>query len=344
MNSTPMITVLLPVYNGEKFLKEAIDSILNQTYSDFELIILDDCSTDHTADIIKAYSDKRIRYIFNEKNLKISASLNKGISLAKGKYIARMDADDISHPERFQKQIEFFENNPNIDIVNIRFNTMSEDGTHIRKFKYNISPSSESLKYLVHIDSFICHAGVMIRKEWYQNYNYNTSEDTYNVEDCDLWIRMFSNGANCHTIKMPLYNIRTNSTSVTHTNTGEVKQIENVCNLFQKSLKSNFNIEINKNTLRLVKGYITNESIMYINEFIKDLTFFESEIKKIEKSSSICKEIHHWAEYCKFRTCISIIKSKRKLNNKFKAVLSLIYNLRFSLFIIIKEYRHLYKI
>lgn len=341
MNKTPIISVLLPVYNGEKYLNTAIDSILKQTYTNFELIILDDCSTDHTADIIKSYSDKRIRYIYNEKNLKIAASLNKGISLAKGKYIARMDADDISYPERFKRQIEIFENNPNVDIVNVRFNTMSEDGTHLKKFRYNISPSSNALKYLVHIDSFICHAGVMIRKEWYQKFNYNTTDDTYNVEDCDLWIRMFVNGVKCHTIKSPLYNVRINSQSVTHTSIGEDKQTNNVCNLFKKSLKTHFNIDLNKNSLKLIKGCITDDSIMSINEYLNDLRVFETQIRKIEKSENVCKEIHHWVEYCKFRTCISIIKSNCKLKNKFKSIITLMISLRFSLFIIINEFKNL---
>lgn len=338
-----MISVLLPVYNGEKYLNEAIDSILNQTYSDFELIILDDCSTDHTADIIKAYTDKRIRYVYNERNLKISASLNKGISLAKGEYIARMDADDISHPERFQRQIEIFENNPNVDIVNIRYNIMSEDGKYLRKYKFNISPSSEALKYLIHVDCFICHAGVMIRKKWYQNFNYNTTEETYNVEDCDLWIRMFSNGIYCKTIKTPLYNVRTNSQSVTHTNIGISRQVENACNLYKKSSLNYLDLELNINTFKLIKGYITNESIMHIKNFIIDLNSIELKIGNIEKSKNICKEIYTWKEYCKFRTFYSILNSNCKFKNKIYALSLLLPSIIKNFPLILSEYINLNK-
>lgn len=343
MINDPIISVILPVYNGEKYLKEAIDSILNQTYSDFELIILDDCSTDNTANIIKSYSDKRIRYVYNEKNLKIAASLNKGISLARGKYIARMDADDIALPYRFQKQIDIFKNNPNIDIVNIRFNIMSENGNNIRKFKYNISPSSNALKYLIHIDSFICHPGVMIKKEWYQKYKYKTEIDAYNVEDCELWLRMISNGAQCYTIKEPLLNYRINNQSVTHVKSGKELQIKNICNLYLNSIFSNFNLKLNITTLKLIKGQMTEENLLHINNFINELKKFESTIKKLETSTFIQKEIHSWSEYCKFRTLISIIKSNLNFSIKIKTSFIIAYNLLPSIIILIKEYINLNK-
>jgi glycosyltransferase involved in cell wall biosynthesis len=97
----------MSVYNEEKYLSEAIESILNQTYSDFEFIIINDCSTDASCDIILSYIDKRIVFIENEINIGLARSLNKGIDIAKEKYIARMDADDISLPERFEMQIWF---------------------------------------------------------------------------------------------------------------------------------------------------------------------------------------------------------------------------------------------
>lgn len=118
-----MISVVMPVYNGEKYLREAIDSILNQTCTDFEFIILNDASTDETEEIILSYDDPRITYARNETNLQIANTLNKGIALAKGKYIARMDADDISLPERFERQIKFMEDNPDIDVCGCSMKT-----------------------------------------------------------------------------------------------------------------------------------------------------------------------------------------------------------------------------
>lgn len=105
----PKLSVLTPVYNAERFLIKAIDSILEQTFTDFEFLIIDDCSNDNSTHIIQSYTDCRIRYYRNEKNLGISASLNKGIELAKSEWIARMDADDISFPNRFLSQLNFIE-------------------------------------------------------------------------------------------------------------------------------------------------------------------------------------------------------------------------------------------
>ena len=104
----PLISVILPVYNVERYVAAAIQSVLNQTYRNFELIILNDASTDGSKEIIFSFTDSRIRYVENERNLMLIKTLNKGVGLAKGKYIARMDADDICHSSRFQMQIDSF--------------------------------------------------------------------------------------------------------------------------------------------------------------------------------------------------------------------------------------------
>ncbi len=115
--NAPLLTVLMPVYNAEKYLVDAIDSILQQTFRDFELLIIDDASVDSGLQIINSYNDPRIRLIRNEHNLGISAALNKGIELCSTELIARMDADDISYPTRLQKQYEFFLNNPDCSLL-----------------------------------------------------------------------------------------------------------------------------------------------------------------------------------------------------------------------------------
>ena len=127
----PLVSVIMSVYNGEKYLVQAIDSILNQTYQNFEFIIIDDCSTDNSSHILQEYAkkDSRIKIIKKEKNIGIKGfieNLNLGISIAEGKYIARMDADDISLPERFQKQVTFLENNPEIFMVGAQIDFINE--------------------------------------------------------------------------------------------------------------------------------------------------------------------------------------------------------------------------
>lgn len=109
MNTKPFVSVVMSVYNGELFLKEAIDSILSQTYKKFEFIIIDDGSTDGSLNIINEYSDERIKILVNPKNEGLIFSLNKGIELALGTYIVRMDADDISLPQRIEEQVSFSE-------------------------------------------------------------------------------------------------------------------------------------------------------------------------------------------------------------------------------------------
>ncbi len=112
-----LITVLMSVYNGEKYLKESIRSVLTQSYSDFEFIIVDDCSNDKTIEIIESFNDPRIKLLRNESNLGLSASLNRGIKSSSGKYIARHDDDDISQSNRLQNQLNLFKATNNIDAI-----------------------------------------------------------------------------------------------------------------------------------------------------------------------------------------------------------------------------------
>ena len=123
----PSITVLMPVYNAERFLSEAIDSILHQTLTNFEFLIIDDGSTDNSLKIINSYRDQRIILVRNGTNLGITASLNKGIELAKGHLIARMDADDISYPDRLQKQYDYLNQHPDCAMVSTLARVITED-------------------------------------------------------------------------------------------------------------------------------------------------------------------------------------------------------------------------
>ncbi|HEY8781554.1 MAG TPA: glycosyltransferase [Mucilaginibacter sp.] len=131
------LTVLMPVYNSERFLAEAIDSILNQTFADFEFLIIDDCSTDNSVSIIKSYSDRRIRFYQNQINLGISPTLNKGIELAKTELIARMDSDDVSYPERLQKQYDFIAANPDGALYSCWVRVIDQENQFIRFDDFN---------------------------------------------------------------------------------------------------------------------------------------------------------------------------------------------------------------
>ena len=154
------LTVLMPVYNAERFLKEAIDSILAQTFTNFELLIIDDASTDNSANIISTYTDPRVRYVRNETNLGISATLNRGIQLSTTEYIARMDADDISHAERLQKQFEFCRQHPDCALLSCWTRMITEDKKEIRTEKFN----SRYYYYNLTFECWIYHPTILFRK------------------------------------------------------------------------------------------------------------------------------------------------------------------------------------
>ncbi|MDQ3072975.1 MAG: glycosyltransferase family 2 protein, partial [Bacteroidota bacterium] len=119
--SGPLVTVLTSVYNGEEYLREAIESILNQSFTDYEFLIVNDGSTDKTAEILAGYFDPRIRIIHNNKNKGLSFSLNSGLEASFGVYVARQDADDISLRDRLRKQVDFMEKNPQIHVCGTWF-------------------------------------------------------------------------------------------------------------------------------------------------------------------------------------------------------------------------------
>lgn len=154
------VTVLMPVYNAERYLNEAIDSILSQSFDDFEFLIIDDGSTDNSATIIQDYRDPRIRFVRNEVNMGISKTLNLGISLAQNELIARMDADDVSHPQRLKKQHQYMVNNRSCAMLSSWANVMSEEGRFIRMERF----PSDFHAYNLTFECWIYHPTVMYRK------------------------------------------------------------------------------------------------------------------------------------------------------------------------------------
>lgn len=181
----PKISVIMPVYNGEKYLKEAIDSILKQTFSDFELLLINDGSTDSTEAIIKSYDDVRMIYIKNEKNLGLIKTLNKGLDLAKGEFIARMDQDDIALPTRFEKQINIFHKNPDIGVCGTWFTCFGE-GIKEKTLQHPVN--SESIKINLLGRSSLGHPTVMLRKSAMENLRYD--ENYQSAEDYEFWVSL----------------------------------------------------------------------------------------------------------------------------------------------------------
>ncbi len=185
--SNPKICVVMPVYNGGKYLREAIDSILAQSYDNFEFIIIDDGSTDNTWMILNDYDDVRIQLVRNEENIGMAGSLNKGLALARGEFIARMDADDVSLPERLEKQVRFLNSNPHIGAVGSFAYKIDASGRIIGETRPPTDP------YLVEwglcFDNYLCHPTFMFRKSTFTQVG-GYSEKKWHSEDYDLWSRM----------------------------------------------------------------------------------------------------------------------------------------------------------
>jgi len=207
IKTTPKITVLMPVYNCEMFVKEAVESILNQTYVDFELLIIDDASTDSTVSIIKSFNDSRIKLIKKKLNTGLTNSLNQGLKLAKGKYIARMDGDDVSLPLRLAKQVTYLEANPEVVLCGTSYEIIDEEKRTIIPEKHN------DIKLALLKDNCIAHPSVMIRKKILEEFSifYDAAKEP--AEDYALWIQLLSVGK-LHNLQEVLLKYRMHNSSV----------------------------------------------------------------------------------------------------------------------------------
>jgi Glycosyl transferase family 2 len=184
----PVVSVILPVYNCPGYVDQAIDSILSQTYSDFELIIIDDGSTDETPTILRRRTEPRIR-LFTQKNVGLAGTLNRGIELSRGRYIARQDQDDVSFPERLARQVAFLDAHPNCALVG----TWAEIWVEGRKTgRLHAHPSDDStLKYQLLLNNPFVHSSVMIRKLALDRVGgYSTDPERQPPEDYELWSRI----------------------------------------------------------------------------------------------------------------------------------------------------------
>lgn len=184
MNSTkPTVSVLMPVYNAEKYLSKSIESVLNQTFEDFEFLIFNDGSVDKTKEIIESYQDNRIRFFDNTENQGYLVHLNNGIEKTRGKYIARIDADDIALPNRLEKQVEFLEKNPDFAIVGSLIDIIDENGNYIEQKENNFTP--QELKFRLFYKNDFIHSSITGRTDIFKKYFYNS--DFYTAEDYFLW-------------------------------------------------------------------------------------------------------------------------------------------------------------
>lgn len=265
----PLVSVLLPAYNAQNTILESIDSILNQTYQNFELIIINDGSTDATAQMIQSTSDKRIRYYENDGNKGLIYTLNRGISLSEGTYIARMDADDISLPTRIEKQVALMERAPNVIVcgTNISF-----FGSQAKLKKASTSflcfSSPSEFKCFLIKGPGLAHPTVMIRKSVLDENKVFYNDDFLFAEDYKLWIDLSSYG-DFYNIKEKLLEYRLSETQISQPY--NLKQIENTKRCRWEYLERS----LNRDTFQLLKKDISIKTIGRVRKKIDNVQILE---------------------------------------------------------------------
>jgi len=272
-----LVTVLMPAYNVGKYLNESIDSILAQTYTNFQFLIINDGSTDQTEEIILTYKDPRITYIKNEKNIGYIASLNKGLELISSRYIVRMDADDIALPHRIEKQVQLMESRPDIAVC----------GSGKINF-LNAKPNSETAVYTITderqllfssiFNTSIPHPSAILRNTILQENGLKYDENFYYAEDKAMWLDMSQFG-NLINIQEPLikYRIHLNQVSIQH------NEIQRQNSLTKSQLVlGRYGIQINEEELWPLRLICYPQ----ICESVSDLFAVESLIKKLKRGFS----------------------------------------------------------
>lgn len=187
--SVPKVSIIMCVYNGEKYLREAVDSILGQTFTDFQFIVVDDGSTDTTGEILLEYSIADLRVVFaqNEENIGLTRSLNKGLRMATGQYIGRQDADDISMPERIARQVGFLDAHPEVGLVGVQAYVIDEKNRVMRRLAVPVGDLDIRWRMLFS-NSFV-HGGVMFRSSLLHEVGYYDERILY-AQDYDYWVRV----------------------------------------------------------------------------------------------------------------------------------------------------------
>lgn len=304
----PLVTVLMSVYNGQKFLSEAIESILNQTFKDFEFLIINDGSTDSSRGIILSYNDSRIKLIENQANIGLTRSLNKGIDLAQGKYIARMDADDISLPERLEKQVRFMELNEDVAVCGSCAEIINETKAKIGEFKN--PESSDDIKISLFFLNPIVHPTAVMRK------NRVVEVGKYDpcfmrAQDYALWIKLFLKGYEFYNLQDKLIIYRNHEINITNSD------LNNQLFYAERCLCDLYSIYLNKSNCKIVKiireVLIGSTIKINIREFIMILILLKKTKLKMKNDKKI-KDISCFYHISKI--IIDKIKNEKNTFNK----------------------------
>jgi glycosyltransferase involved in cell wall biosynthesis len=308
-SSSPLVTVLMPVYNAQLYLGEAIDSILQQTYGNFELLIINDGSTDGSEEIILGYKDSRIKHIKNEQNLKLIATLNKGFSLATGKYIARMDADDYSLNQRLEKQVAFMEANPKVAMAGSWFESLGKN-SKIVKYESDVN----SIRFKMLYQTQFCHPSVILRKAVTDQLLVLFDPAYVHAEDYELFSRLAYQFKVYNLPEVLLkYRIHSGNVSVLH----KKVQVENSIKIRVSNFKA-IGVTVTIEEAQLF------EELAYQNydKLIGSLNLIEGLLTKILKASrgnSIISGqfLSDYATQSWFNICYNLIGKEKNINSVF---------------------------
>jgi glycosyltransferase involved in cell wall biosynthesis len=277
----PLVSIVMPVYNAEKYLRMAIESILNQSYTNLEFIVVNDGSTDNSKAIILSYQDARIRFFENSVNCGIVATRNRGLEEVKGKYIAVLDSDDISLPERLRLQVEFLEKNPDYGMCGSYFQTIDENGQLLKKAQF--PTNDKDLRSNIIIHNCICHSTVMMRSDLAKEIKYETGFDV--IEDYVLWYKI---SQRAKIINLPVYTtyyrIHGNNVSTTRNN-----HMYNVVKKLYSRILEDLKIKFSPEELELHANFL-NYNISFFKEKskIKDLENWTARLlSKIDKDINL---------------------------------------------------------
>ncbi|MGL4476287.1 MAG: glycosyltransferase family 2 protein [Shewanella sp.] len=269
--TSPLVSIIMPVYNGEKFLVEAINSILNQTFTDFEFIIINDGSSDGSFDIAAEFQQMDPRIILiSQENIGLIGTLNKGIELSKGKYIARMDQDDISLENRILEQVDLLD--AGYDLCGCHFHFISECGQFTKSRVVSIDPDFQSI--ILSRSTPFAHGSVLIRKSFliannlrYNDHKYRSAEDYY------LWVQCYNLGARIINVENYLFLYRDFSSSLSKTNANN--NLRDAKLISKDFIRNNFNkIEndmVKRLSIKANLNYFEQEQLSFFlfNTFLK---------------------------------------------------------------------------
>ncbi len=325
----PLITVLMPCYNAMPFLPMAIESIMDQTYTNLEILCINDGSTDDTAQVLEKYAkeDPRIRVVHNEANLNLIRSLNKGIDLSNGEYIARMDADDISARDRMEIEFNFLVNNPQVDVVSSGMRVMTEKGKVVSKE----SPRQNTTMGCFFASFFYVpfhHAPMMARSNVFRQNLFINENYVLHAEDFELFSRILRNRLSVQNIDHLLYDVRLNSQSVSRKYTDV--QDANFVECARIHYNTYTGVEYDKDIVRvLVNRFDSSLSLATLKAGIKEMKRFRPyfiEREKVQDPVAL-KEIGLIYSTQIFDICLQAIK-KCSISIKCYAFGLLMFNFR----------------